>query len=275
MTADICIHPWEYRVDPFRIAGNLYYVGNRDVSSHLIDTGEGLILLDTGFPQTVYLLLESVRRLGFNPDDIRYILHSHGHYDHFGGTRAIVELTGAKTALGKQDIMILTERPELSWAPEYGVEFYETFQVDRSLSDGDALSLGSTTVESLHIPGHTPGSLSYFFTVHHQGAEYTAGIHGAPGLNTLSDEYLKKYGLSFDARQTYMNSLVKLRQQTVDIFIGAHPGQNDTFGKRARMSENQNPFIDRQAWRSFLDTLEQNARKAFPLVDSGMDTDAQ
>jgi metallo-beta-lactamase class B len=99
MPADICMHPWDYAVEPFCIAGNLYYVGNRDVSSHLIDTGEGLILLDTAFPQTVYLLLESIRRLGYDPDDIHTIVHCHGHYDHFGGTRALVELTGARTAL--------------------------------------------------------------------------------------------------------------------------------------------------------------------------------
>ena len=111
MPADICTYPWKYHVKPFRIIGNLYYVGNGDVSSHLIDTDRGLILLDTAFPQTVYLLLESVRRLGFNPDDIRYILHCHGHYDHFGGTRALVELTGAKAALGADDIEILEARP--------------------------------------------------------------------------------------------------------------------------------------------------------------------
>ena len=63
MTEDTCIHPWDYWVDPFCIAGELYYVGNKDVSSHLIDTGEGLILLDTAFPQTVYLLLGSVPRI--------------------------------------------------------------------------------------------------------------------------------------------------------------------------------------------------------------------
>ena len=94
MIAYICCRPWEFRVEPFRIAGNVHYVGNSDVSSHLIDTGDGLILLDTAFPQTVYLLLESVRRLGFRPDDLRWIVHCHGHYDHFGGTRALGELTG-------------------------------------------------------------------------------------------------------------------------------------------------------------------------------------
>ena len=266
MPADICIHPWKYYVEPFRIAGNLYYVGNSDVSSHLIDTGQGLILLDTAFPQTAYLLLESVRRLGFNPDGIRYILHCHGHYDHFGGTRALVELTGAKTALGEEDIEILKEKPELSWAPEYGVEFYETFEIDEPLVDGQIISLGNTSIKCLHIPGHTPGSMSYFFEINDSGNTYTVGINGGPGLNTLSKEYLGKYGLPSSRRTDYMNSLQQLKKRAVDIFIGAHPGQNATLAKQSLMEEGKNPFLDKTAWPMFLEGLEKNAKKEFNLV---------
>jgi len=194
MPADICMHPWKYYVQPFRIAGNLYYVGNSDVSSHLMDTGQGLILLDTAYPQTVYLLLESIRRLGFDPDDIRLILHCHGHYDHFGGTRALVELTGAKTALGEEDIEILKERPDLSWAPEYGLEFYETWRTD------------------------------------------------------------------------YVRSLQRLKKRPVDVFIGAHPGQNATLAKRALMTDGSNPFLDKTAWPMFLETLEQRAKAELDLA---------
>jgi metallo-beta-lactamase class B len=262
-TADICIHPWRYRVQPFRIVNNLYYVGNSNVSSHLIDTGQGLILLDTTFPQTVYLVLESIRRLGFNPDDIRYVLHSHGHYDHFGGTKAIVELTGAATALGKDDVTILVDRPELSYAPEYGVEFHETFHVDKALSDGDTVSLGNTTIRCVHIPGHTRGSMSYFFNVSHEGRKYTVANHGGPGINTLSNKYLERYGLSEDRRRDYLNSLKKLEKRTVDIFIAIHPSQNDTLKKRRRIARQNNPFIDSQAWPTFLHTLQAKFAEAF------------
>lgn len=263
MTARICTHPWEFACEPFRIAGNLYYVGNQDVSVHLIETEEGLILLDTAFPQTVYLLLESVRRLGFDPDQIRYLLHNHGHYDHFGGTRSIVELTDARTFLGAGDLEILTDRPELSWAPEYGVELYETFEADTPLSDGDAISLGNMEIHCLATPGHTPGTISYFFDVIEADHTYRVGIVGGPGLNTLSDQYLAQYGLPASRRQDYLDSVARQKEQKVDIFIGAHPGQNDTLGKRRQMTEQHNPFIDASAWPAFLNGLEQNATSAF------------
>jgi len=266
MPADICVHPWNYWVEPFPIVEHLYYVGNSVVSSHLIDTGEGLILIDTAFPQTVYLLMEAIHRLGFDPRDITLILHCHSHLDHFGGTRAIVELTGAKTALGQDDIFILTARPELSGAPECGVEFHEFFTVDMPLRDGQKIRLGRIEIECVSTPGHTPGAMSFFFDVVHKGKFLTVGIHGGPGLNTLTDKYLTKHGLSYDARQQYLESLAKLGSRHVDIFIGAHPGHNDTLGKRARMTDSNNPFIDEEAWEVFLSQLEKNAREAFKIA---------
>lgn len=263
MIEEICTHPWKHRVEPFRIAGNLYYVGNANVSCHLIDTGDGLVLLDSAFPQTVYLLLESIRRLGFDPRDLRLIVHTHAHYDHFGGTRAIVELTGAKTALGKDDVFVLAERPELSWAAEYGVPFYETFEVDRPLSDGDRIVQGGLEIECVHTPGHTPGCMSFLFPVIENGKEYLAGIHGGPGLNTLSAGYRAKYGLSMAAREDFLASLRKLRERRVAIHLAAHPGQNDTLGKGARGTAHGNPFIDETSWPRFLEKLELKAVEEF------------
>lgn len=263
MPHEICTRPWEFAVEPFRIAGNLYYVGNSDVSAHLIDTGEGLILLDTAFPQTVYLLLESIRKLGFDPADIKQLIHSHGHYDHFGGTRAILELTGARTFLGAGDLEVLGDRPELSWAPEYGVEFHETFAVDVCLEGGETVTLGNTAIEFLHTPGHTPGTLSWFFEVEEGGEKYRVGSHGGPGLNTLSSEYLAQYGLPLTWRDDYLRSLQLLGERDVDIFIGLHPDQSDTLGKRAAMSAEHNPFINASAWPAFLAEREKAFRDSF------------
>jgi len=261
--ARVCTHPWEFAAEPFRIAGKLYYVGNSSVSSHLIDTGDGLVLIDATYPQTVYLLLESIRRLGFDPDDIRHILHCHAHYDHVGGTRAMVELTGAETVLGEADIEIVERLLDQTWAPEYGFGFHEGFRVDHPLNDGDVVTVGDVAFTCVAIPGHTPGSISFFFDVVEEGKTYRVGIHGAPGLNTLTEEYLAKNDLPFSRRDDYLNSLGRLRREKVDIFIGAHPAQNDTLGKRKRMTDDDNPFIDPGAWGTFLDDLETRARELF------------
>ena len=98
---------------PFRMAGNLYFVGTYKASSHLINTGDGLILIDTGYEETADVVIESVTDLGFDVRDIRYILHSHGHCDHTDGTPKIVALSGAETFLCRKDIKYLK-----GWTPE-------------------------------------------------------------------------------------------------------------------------------------------------------------
>jgi metallo-beta-lactamase class B len=134
--------------------------------------------------------------------------------------------------------------------------------------------LGDTEIECVRVPGHTPGAMAYFFQIEDRGRGYTVGIHGGPGINTLTVEYLQKYGLPLDRRADYLASLQRLKGRSVDVFIGAHPGQNDTLGKRARLTkaeggiggptgEGQNPFVDETAWPAFLAGLEQSAGKAF------------
>ncbi len=263
--ARMCTHPWEQGVEPFRIAGNLYYVGNRNVSSHLIKTSSGLVLIDTGFPQTVYLLLESIRKLGFDPADLQLILHTHAHYDHFGGTRALVELTGAKTAMGREDIELLHNRAELTWARQYAVELYETFEVDIPLEDGQRLKSGSTAIECYHIPGHTPGSFCYLFDVTENGETYRVGLYGGPGRNSLGDEYLKYYKLPMSNRTDYLNSAKRMLEHKVDIVLGAHPSQNDTFGKHKRQTPAENPFIDSNAWSAYMNRLIENGKKEWGM----------
>jgi len=84
--------PWNGYIKPFKIIGNLYFVGSHHASTHIIDTGDGLIMIDSGYPQTLYLVLANMSDLGLNFRDIKYIVHSHGHYDHLGATKALIEL---------------------------------------------------------------------------------------------------------------------------------------------------------------------------------------
>ena len=261
----VCTHPWRYRVAPFRIFGGLYFVGTRAVSIHLVDTGDGLVLIDAGFPQTLYLLLESVRELGFDPRSIRYILCTHAHYDHVGGVRALAELTGAEVCVGAADADTVEGRPELTEAELHGMQFHETFVPSRRLVVGDVVRCGDVAVTCIHAPGHTAGTMAYFFEVASDGGRFRAGIHGGPGTATLRDDYLCRHGLPLELREAYLRSLSRLREEHVDIHLGAHPGQSRTFAKRDRLSDDPQAFVNPGDWTQYLAELEKRYTRAFPV----------
>ena len=106
-----CRRPWEAYTEPIRMAPGVWYISGNDwVACYLIDTGDGLILIDTAMHETVYLLIENVRKLGYELTDIKKILLTHAHIDHIGGARTLKELTGAKIYLGERDLLFLHER---------------------------------------------------------------------------------------------------------------------------------------------------------------------
>ena len=248
--------PWLYDVEPFCIADNLYYVGNKSVSVHMIDAGEGLLLLDTAYSQTAYLLLESIRKLGFDPADIRWILHSHCHYDHFGATRMLVEKYGCKTYMPETDIAFLKEQSEMNWCNKadliYEPPYDLYFDVDHPVNPGDVLTFGNTRVEVFNAAGHTPGTVAYRFTL---PSGLKAAMHGGVGMNTLNKQYSEEYGLGDTWRENFVKSLAGLRGLEVDVILGNHPNQTDTFEKLRNRTPENNTFIDPTAWERFLDKI--------------------
>lgn len=249
--------PWLCEAKPFKITDNLYYVGDQDVSIHMFDTGEGLLLLDTGYQQAVYLMLEAIRALGYDPHDIKWILHSHGHIDHFGGTRILVEKYGCKTYFPQKDLPLLNERADLNWCDEFGLPYeppYDTwFEPDVLLNPGDVLTFGNTKVEVFAAGGHTPGTVAYRFTL---PSGMKAAMHGGVGINTMSSEYSRKKNLGTTWRDTFLRDIRNLYDLDVDIVLGNHPAQNDTFAMYAAMEGEANPFIDPSAWNRFLSKRE-------------------
>jgi len=260
MEANMMEHPWEGAMEPFRIFGNTYFVGTEPASSHLIDTGNGLILLDSGYQESLYLVLESIRKLGFDPHAIRYIIHSHGHIDHAAATRAIAEMVHAETFLGEEDRGMVSGENQLSWAPEYKMSFNGLFEPDHLLCNGDKITLGGVTIDCVATPGHTAGTFSFFWTGEENGRRLRFGTMGGAGLNSMSSEYLRKYHIEFQRpREKFRESLLRCRKESVDIFIGNHVGHNDTKGKYQRMRQGAaDAFIDPGEWIRFLDTCEKN-----------------
>ena len=111
-------YPDDFYVRPFQIAGNVYYIGNKAVCSHLIDTGEGLIVIDTSYPELDHLLINSIWEAGFDPKDIRIVLHTHLHYDHFGATNTLTKIYGAKAYVGRDEWESVQRKPELAVIPQ-------------------------------------------------------------------------------------------------------------------------------------------------------------
>ena len=224
-------------MEPFKIIGNIYFVGTFQASCHLIDTGDGLIMIDPGYNKTLYLVIRSIYELGFNPKDIKYIINTHWHHDHAEATAAMVDLSGAKTLIGHRD----AEK-----AKQY-------FEPDILIHEGDTLTLGNTTISFLETPGHTAGTISFFFETEEAGKTYRLGMFGGAGANTLAQGKFDYEG----CREDYRNSLNRLRQERVDVFIGNHCWNNDTAGKgKVLLETGENLFIDSTLWGQFLDYCE-------------------
>ena len=237
---------------PFRIFGNLFFVGTLPASVHLIDTGEGLILLDSGYHHSLYLVIDGIHRLGYDPRDIRYIFLTHGHIDHMEGARALGELSGCQIALGKEDRTYANGEADLSYAKELGMTFTQTFEPDILLQDGDTVTLGSTTIRCIATPGHTPGAMSFLFPVTDGNRTCTAGLHGGMGINTMCKAFLDEYGLSYDCRQKFCHAMDRLAAEPVDIFLGNHAEHNHTAEKYARLQAGDtDAFIDPAEWGAY------------------------
>ena len=241
--------PWAYACEPFRISDHVYYVGNTWVGSLLLDSGEGLILIDCGMPQTIYLIFEGIRKLGFDPAAIRKILITHAHYDHAGGAEAIRRYTGAKLWLGEEDIPFIGH-PELLLAD---LIYCPDFGVDETYSDSEPVRLGRFEIRTLHTPGHTPGARSMFFTDTADGREVLCGMHGGIGFATMTDDFLARSGLPLSLQQDFYDGLKRLRQIPVTLAIGSHPGHLKMLEKLAAAPEGTNPFVDPGVWPAFME----------------------
>ena len=242
--------PQEDRIEPFRIVGGVYFVGTYRASSHLIDTGDGLILIDSGYSETLYLVIDSIHRAGFDPNDIKYIVNTHWHWDHTEGTAAIAAMSGAKTVIGREDAEA---------ARAY-------FEPDILVSDGDTLALGNTVIRFMHTPGHTRGTVSLFFDAVEDGRSLRVGMFGGAGRNSLVPGKLYYDG----CREDYFASLARLRGESVDVMLGNHVWNNDTERKGDHLRETgENLFIDPAMFGRFLDYCESCLRSILLREQNG------
>ena len=242
---------WEGSMEPVKIFGNLYFVGTIPASTHIIDTGVGLIMLDAGYLESSAEVISNMERMGLRACDLKYILLTHGHIDHAGAARYFREMSGAKIAIGAPDREYVNGENDLTYAREFEMEF-DFFEPDILLSDGDEITLGNTTVRAVATPGHTPGAMSYFFSVSDGESTYTAGLHGGMGINTLTREYLDKYALPYSLREDFCRSMLRLAKENVDIFLGNHMQHNKTAEKADKVRGGDRlAFVNPDEWSPY------------------------
>ena len=242
---------WEGSFDPVRIFGNLYFVGTVPASTHIIDTGDGLIMLDAGYLEAKDEIISNIEKLGLSVGDIKYILLTHGHIDHAGAARYFRELTGAKIAIGAADREYVNGENDLTYAREYEMTF-DFFEHDMLLTDGDVITLGGTSIRAVATPGHTPGAMSYFFNVTDGEESFTAALHGGMGINTLSREYLDRYDLPYSLRADFVSAMERLAEERVDIFLGNHMQHNKTGEKADRVrAGDKYAFVNADEWAPY------------------------
>lgn len=248
---------WNAPFPPFRLIGSIHYVGASGISSFLITTPEGHILLDTGFETTVPRIRDSVTQLGFKLTDIKIILNSHAHTDHAGGHALMQELTGARILMSEADAALLASGGTNDFTP-YSKEMmgYRPAKADRILRDGDKVTLGGVTLTCHLTPGHTKGCTTWTMDVTEDGKVQhvvffgsTSILSGVPLVNNT-----KYPGIADDLAASYR----KLKSLPCDVFLAPHTGFFDLELKAQRLArgEKPNPFIDAKAFKAFLEPAE-------------------
>nr|WP_319513872.1 MBL fold metallo-hydrolase [uncultured Cohaesibacter sp.] len=256
-----CERPWEVDIDPFKVAPDTYYVGNSWVGCYLLNSSDGLILIDSTMQPQVHIVLENIRKLGFDPKDIKLLLLSHMHYDHVGGARVIAELSGAQIMLSREDHDFLNQRPDMLF--DFGYPYGE-FKVDAYYDDAKPIHFGNREITTILTPGHTPGTTSFFFdATSEEGKTYRCGLHGGIGLNTLSNAFLKEHSLPKSYQSDYLHSLQALRDLKIDISLGSHPIHVRMLDRVPEITENHNPFYEPELWPRFIDDLIEKAKIEF------------
>lgn len=210
---------WVEPVAPFKVIGPITYVGTSGIASFLIETEEGLILLDTGMAEAVPGLLERVETLGHALSDIKIILNSHAHFDHTAGNAAVKSVTGASLFVHEGDVSAVEDGVYLG-SEDWELAKMPPATVDRVLSDGDMVTLGEITLTAHHTPGHTRGCTSWQMTADEAGQSYDVLFFCSASVaaNRLVPD--PQYPGIVDA---YRHTFEKTADWRPDVFLSNHP----------------------------------------------------
>lgn len=223
---------WSDPCEPFRIAGNLYYVGTYDLSSYLLATPKGHILINTGLAESVPMIKKNMEQLGFKMSDIKILLTTQAHYDHVAGMADIKKRTGAKMWVDEKDAQVLEDGGNSDYYMGGKGPLFLPVKADKLLKDLDTISLGGTKLEMLHHPGHTKGSCSYLVTVKDEKKSYTVLIANIPTI--LGGTNLSGMPGYPDIGKDFGYTIEAMKKVQFDLWVASHTSQFDMHKKRKK-----------------------------------------
>jgi len=255
-------------VEPFRIIGNIYYVGASDIGSYLIVTPQGDFLLDGGFVETAPMIEASIQKLGFKLADVKYILSSHEHLDHAGGISELRTKTGAKFVALEQEVPGLTEGKSFPAA-----------KPDQVIHDGDTVKLGDVVMTAHLTPGHTRGCTTWSTAVKDGGRSYHVVFVGSASVLPMY-KLIDRPGAPATypgIEQDYEKTFRVLRSLPCDVFLASHGSFYSLADKRTVMEKKpaQNPFIDPWGYQAYILRAEAVFQKELAAEHGGAPAPAQ
>jgi metallo-beta-lactamase class B len=235
---------WSDSTEPFRIAGNLYYVGTYDLACYLIATPKGHILINTGLAESVPMIKKNIEQLGFKFSDLKILLTTQAHFDHVAGMAEVKKLTKAKMWVDEKDAKALADGGNSDYYMGGKGPMFLPVKADRLLKDRDTISLGGSKLQMLHHPGHTRGSCSYLVTVKDEKRNYTVLIANMPTI--LSGTKMSGMPGYPDISKDFAYTLDAMKQVQFDLWVASHASQFDLHKKRKK-GDMYNPeaFADR------------------------------
>jgi len=251
---------WTAAYQPFRIAGNLYYVGTYDLGCYLITTSKGNILINTGLGASAALIEKNIETSGFRFADTKILLTTQAHYDHVGAMAEIKKSTGAKLMVDEKDADVL----ETGGSSDYELSKYGTsfrpVKPDRLLYDNDTIKLGDTQLVMLHHPGHTKGSCSYLFTVKDDQQSWKVLIANMPTV--VTDKPFTAISTYPEIGKDYAYTFKAMKNISFDIWLASHASQFKMHTKH-KPGDAYNPaaFIDQAGYDTSLNDLQKQYDK--------------
>lgn len=243
---------WTTPFPPHRIAGNLYYVGSEDLTSYLVVTPQGNILINSGFDENVPLIKKSVEQLGFSFSDIKILLISQGHNDHCASAALVKKLTGARYMVMDADVPVVESggKEDFQYGNEADMRF-SPVKVDRVLRDGDTVKLGDAVLTAHLTAGHNKGTTTWTMDEVEGGNTLHVVIVGGTSVNT---GYKLVNNTAYpQIAADYAHGFQVLKSLPCDIFLGAHGVYYGLQAKYERWQRgDRDAFIDPEGYKSFV-----------------------